>query len=105
VEVEPDFSPRNHAFTGFAEFFDQRLRFVVIEACVVRMDANRGVDPLMPPAHVNRAFEHSAVGIAGAHVQDCSHSGCVRAFEHFITIRVELRTINVRVRVDEHPSS
>src|SRR6185369_7464954 len=87
---------------SFKELFDQRFGFVVVEARVVRMNADRRVDVGVSPAHLDRTFEDAAVGIPGADVQNRRDAGCNGTFEHLIAIRVKLRTINVRMRIDEH---
>src|ERR1044072_6209952 len=104
VEVETDLAPRDHAFGGFEKLLDPFFDCVVIETRIVRMNTDCVVDVIVSTAHVDRTFEDSAMRIAGTDIQDRGDPGSKRAFQHRIAIRVKLRTINVRMRVDEHRS-
>src|SRR5689334_16136568 len=104
MKVETNLAPGHDAFAAR----DQRSGFLfgvaVIQTCVVRMRADCCVDRLVRLSEFDRAFECATVRIARADVQNRRNSRLLRTLDDFLAIRIELRTVNVRMRVDEHPS-
>src|SRR5687767_6461516 len=102
MKVETDFAPGDHAFAAM----DQRARFlfsfVVVKASVVRMRADGRVNSLVRLAELDRALERATVRIACANVQDRRDTRRMRTLDDLLAIRIKLRTVNVRMRVDKH---
>src|SRR6185369_12871725 len=101
MKVEPDLAPGDHPF-----ILDQLsyLFFgaIVVEACIVRMCADGGIDIFVLLTQGNRTLERIAVRVAGADVEYHGNAGRMSALDYGFAIGVKLLTINMRMRVNKH---
>jgi len=101
MKVEPDLAPGDYTFIPDKVLY---LRFsaIVVEACVVRMCADGGVNILVLLTQGNGTLKRVTVRIAGPNVEYHGNAGSARALDHGLSIRVKLVTINMRMRVNKH---
>jgi hypothetical protein len=66
------------------------------------MRADGGKDVLVLFGQMDGPFQRPAVRIAGADSQYCANSGVARALDYLLAVSVVLRSINVRMGIDEH---
>ena len=101
MEVETNLAPRDHAYV-VDEVFDLLFDFVVVEAGVVRMRADRCVDCAVTLPELDRPLKRITMRIASADIENHGHARGLRALHYLFAIGVKFRTINVRMRVDKH---
>jgi hypothetical protein len=105
VKVESDLAPGDDAFPRCYQLFCFHLGSVVVKTGVVRVCAYGGVNERVFPSAINRTFKDAAVRIARADVEDRRNTRIARTLNHLVSILIELWTINMRVRIREHPCS
>src|SRR6185503_1893382 len=101
MKVETDLTPRQDVFLQ-DQRFDILFSFVVVEASIVRMRADSGVNRFVLLTDIDGAFEHSRARISRSHVEYCRYTRRPRPLNHLLPIRVELRPIDVRMRINKH---
>src|SRR6266705_4000752 len=99
--IEPDFSPGDYAFALFNQIEKPFFSRGVEKFGVVRVDADRDVNLVVIFSQSDRAFEIPTVRVAGADVEHGRNPGSARSGNHMFAINVEVRTVDVAMRIDE----
>jgi hypothetical protein len=81
---------------------DLLFRFIVKQASVVRVCAHCRVNILVFLSQLDCAFQCAAMRIASADIQNCGNAGIAGTLNSLLAICVKLRTVYVRMRIDEH---
>src|ERR1044071_9216878 len=101
MEVETYLAPRDHVFV-VDEVLDLLFGCVVVEARVVRMRADRGINALVLSTQFHRPLKRATVRITSPDVENQRHARRLRALNYFLAIDIELLTINMRMRINKH---
>ena len=97
--VQADFAPGDYfgVLGELGESFEMRRGDL---PGFVRMDAHRGVDPIVRFRVGQRGIEFFRAG-TGADGEDCRDTGGTGALEHGLAVVRELREVDVGVGIDE----
>src|SRR5262249_6841982 len=100
VIVKADLTESDHARMARKRF---EFNMIVVggQFGVVRMNADSGVDPVVPLGDTNRAIESARPG-AAADSENVYYARGASALQHFSTIGVESRTLQMRVGIYQH---
>ena len=96
VIVEADFAPGDY-FGIFRQLVQFRVVLFLDFGCMLRVDADGGVDPVVIVRHFDCGVEAVWAGAAAADGEDCLHACGLRALEHFGAIDIEFLGFQVRV--------
>ena len=99
VIIEAHFAPGDHARVP-GELVELREMLFGGGFRVVRMNADRGVDPIVLLGERNRGIDPLRRAGAAADGQQRCDARRARAVEHRLAVFVELRDFQVRVRID-----
>ena len=102
MKIESNLTPRNHARALRLQANEFVFRRLIKKTSVVRVNADGGINVVVLFSQRNCAFEGVAVRIAGADIQNRDYAGSASSLNHLIAIRVKLRPVDVRVRVNKH---
>jgi len=70
----------------------------------VNADSRKQIEVRVVVRARDGAFEVAFVWIARSYTDDGFDARRLRAFNYFLTIRIELFPVNMRMRIDEHKS-
>ena len=94
--IEAHFAPRDHARMA-AEFVEPREMLIGCDVRVVRMDADRRVNPVVLLGKWNRGVKALRGTRAAADREQRLDARRARAFEHRVAVVIEWRAFEVRV--------
>ena len=68
----------------------------------MRMRSDRRINVVVLFGKLDCAFQSPAVRITGANIENCANSCIARALNHFLTVGIVLRAVNVGVGIYKH---
>jgi hypothetical protein len=102
MKVEANLTPGDNACTTLNHTLYSGFCLFVIEPSVMGVSSDGSVDGINVLAQSNRTFQSATVRISRPDVQDNCDTCGMRSLDNLCSIDVELGTVNVRVRIDEH---
>src|SRR5690348_5042608 len=98
--IEPHLTPGQHARV-LRQFGESRKMFFCRGAGVVRMDADRSVDPVVMLGEWNRGIDALCWACDAADREDRHHAGRTGALEHRIAVCRERVALQMRMSIDD----